>query len=167
MTQKLMKHLYLLCITLLIPLSLTAQTPDTPQPDEIADSLLLARTNTDSISTADTTSAAWSHLVQDRLAQLISNPIFERTQLGLCVYDLTADSVLFSHGERQLLRPASCEKVLTAIAALSQLGGSHRFETRAPPPPAAHWKATSTSLAALTPASDTTTCTPCVRRCAN
>lgn len=130
MTQKLMKHLYLLCITLLIPLSLTAQTPDTPQPDEIADSLLLARTNTDSISTADTTSAAWSHLVQDRLAQLISNPIFERTQLGLCVYDLTADSVLFSHGERQLLRPASCEKVLTAIAALSQLGGSHRFETR-------------------------------------
>lgn len=49
---------------------------------------------------------------------------------ALCVYDLTADSVLFSHGERQLLRPASCEKVLTAIAALSQLGGSHRFETR-------------------------------------
>lgn len=171
MTQKLMKHLYLLCITLLIPLSLTAQTPDTPQPDEIADSLLLARTNTDSISTADTTSAAWSHLVQDRLAQLISNPIFERTQLGLCVYDLTADSVLFSHGERQLLRPASCEKVLTAIAALSQLGGSHRFETRL------YYQGDITDCRSLEgdiyivggfdPASDTTTCTPCVRRCAN
>lgn len=120
-----MKHLYLLCIALLLPLTLTAQ-----QPEEMADSLLLAQTNTDSIRPADTTDTAWSHTVQDRLAQLISNPIFERTQLGLCVYDLTADSVLFSHGERQLLRPASCEKVLTAITALSQLGGSYRFETK-------------------------------------
>lgn len=81
---------------------------------------------------ADTaaTTSTWAQRTTDRLAQLVSDPIFERTQLGLYVYDLTADSALFRHGHRQLLRPASCQKLMTAIAALAQLGGSFRFETK-------------------------------------
>ena len=72
----------------------------------------------------------WPGHLQARLRDLVGAPMFERTQLGLYVYDLTADSALFACGHRQLLRPASVEKLLTAITALSQLGGSYRFETK-------------------------------------
>lgn len=74
--------------------------------------------------------APFSVKVQERLTALLNNPIFERTQVGLCVYDLTADSLLFAHGHRQLLRPASTQKLITAIAALSILGTDYRYTTR-------------------------------------
>lgn len=38
------------------------------------------------------------------------------------VYDLTADSVLYRHGERQLMRPASTMKLVTAVTAIDVLG---------------------------------------------
>ena len=76
------------------------------------------------------TALLWPQNVQSGLDELLTNPIFKRTQLGLMVYDLTADSAIYAHGERQQLRPASCEKLLTAIVALAKLGGSYRFETR-------------------------------------
>ena len=71
----------------------------------------------------------WPDHLQARLSELVCNPMFEHSQLGLYVYDLTADSALFEQGKRQLLRPASTQKLLTAITALAQLGGSYRFET--------------------------------------
>ena len=71
----------------------------------------------------------WPGHLQARLNELACNPMFEHSQLGLYVYDLTADSALFERGKRQLLRPASTQKLLTAITALAQLGGSYRFET--------------------------------------
>ena len=64
-----------------------------------------------------------------RLEKLLDNEIFLRTQVGLYVYDLTADSVVFAHNERQCMRPASCEKLVTAITALEELGGNHLFRT--------------------------------------
>lgn len=71
----------------------------------------------------------WPANVQARLEMLTADSMFRLSQLGLCVYDLTADSLLFEHGADQLLRPASCQKVLTAVAALARLGASYRFET--------------------------------------
>lgn len=89
---------------------------------------------TDSVAENDTlpedSTLIWPANLQERLDHLAQNPIFERTQLGMCIYDLTADSMIYSRGERQLLRPASTEKLLTSITALSQLGGSYRFETK-------------------------------------
>ena len=76
------------------------------------------------------TALLWPQNVQRGLDDLLDNPIFKRTQLGLMVYDLTADSAIYAYGERQQLRPASCQKLLTSIVALAQLGGSYRFETR-------------------------------------
>ena len=55
--------------------------------------------------------------------------MLERTQLGLMVYDLTADSVLYSYGAKQTLRPASTMKLLTAVTALDQLGSRYRYNT--------------------------------------
>lgn len=65
-----------------------------------------------------------------RLTQLLNNDIFTRTQVGLYVYDLTADSLVFAHNEQQCMRPASNEKLLTAITALNDLGTDYELRTR-------------------------------------
>ena len=65
-----------------------------------------------------------------RLDSLLQDPMFETSQVGLMVYDLTADSVYYQHNARQLLRPASTMKLVTAITALDQLGSSYQFRTR-------------------------------------
>ena len=65
-----------------------------------------------------------------RLDSLLCNPMFETSQVGLMVYDLTADSVYYQHNARQLLRPASTMKLVTAITALDQLGPNYDFQTQ-------------------------------------
>lgn len=71
----------------------------------------------------------WRSELQQNLDRLCSSSLFETTQLGLCVYDLTADTVLYERNARQRMRPASTMKLLTSITALSVLGGSHTFQT--------------------------------------
>ena len=65
-----------------------------------------------------------------KLDSLLCHPMFETSQVGVMVYDLTADSVLYQRNARQLLRPASTMKLVTAITALDQLGPAHQFRTR-------------------------------------
>ena len=65
-----------------------------------------------------------------RLDSLVRLPLFETTQVGLMVYDLTADTTLFAYNQRQLLRPASTMKLVTAITALDQLGSDYEYTTR-------------------------------------
>ena len=72
---------------------------------------------------------AWPGNVAGRIDRLLGNELFNRSQVGLMVYDLTADSAIYCHNERQLLRPASTMKVVTAIAAIDRLGGSFQFKT--------------------------------------
>ena len=64
-----------------------------------------------------------------RIDSLLQDPMFETSQVGLMVYDLTADSVYYQHNARQLLRPASTMKLVTAITALDQLGPKYDFKT--------------------------------------
>ena len=45
-----------------------------------------------------------------RLDSLLRDPMFETSQVGLMVYDLTGDSALYTYNHRQLMRPASCMK---------------------------------------------------------
>lgn len=71
----------------------------------------------------------WPQSAQAHIDQLLQSDMFETSQLGLMVYDLTADSAIYVHNERQLMRPASTMKVITAIAALDKLGGNYRFKT--------------------------------------
>ena len=65
-----------------------------------------------------------------QLDSLLRAPMFETSQVGLMVYDLTADSVLYTKNHCHLLRPASCMKLVTAIAALDRLGGDYQYKTR-------------------------------------
>ena len=71
----------------------------------------------------------WPLNVQSRLEMLLGSEIFETSTVGMMVYDLTADSVLFSHNERQLMRPASTLKMMVAVAALDRLGSDYEYET--------------------------------------
>ncbi|MBQ9363578.1 MAG: D-alanyl-D-alanine carboxypeptidase/D-alanyl-D-alanine-endopeptidase [Bacteroidaceae bacterium] len=50
---------------------------------------------------------------------------------GIQVYDLTADSALWSYHANKVMRPASCQKLLTTITALDLLGSNHPVSTRA------------------------------------
>ena len=66
-----------------------------------------------------------------RLDSVVSEAKILRTsQMGLMVYDLDADSVVYERDALQTLRPASTMKLLTAIAALDRLGTEYEFTTR-------------------------------------
>ena len=101
---------------------------DTVGPDTLPDMLSSAEdaiTPTVSGIPNDSTTAA----IVRRLQSLTENAIFERTQVGIYIYDLTAEAPIFAHGEHQQLRPASCEKLITAISALQILGTDYRYVT--------------------------------------
>jgi len=74
--------------------------------------------------------ATWTGRMQRVLDSLVNLPLFETTQLGLYVHDLTAERDLFCVNHRHRMRPASNEKVVTAIAALHHLTGEYQFRTR-------------------------------------
>ena len=93
---------------------------------------LQAQTDTvvaDTVTTDTVVVLPWPQNVQARLDTLMLDPLLESTQLGLMVYDLTADSLLYSHGAKQTLRPASTMKLLTAVTALDLLGGDYKLNT--------------------------------------
>ena len=72
----------------------------------------------------------WPQNIQYRLDSLMQSKLLETSMVGMMVYDLTADSVLYQVNERQALRPASTMKLLTSITALDRLGGSYQFRTQ-------------------------------------
>lgn len=79
--------------------------------------------------TGDGVQDIWPQNLQNELAKVVDNSYFKKTQIGLIVFDLTADSVLFAHNEKQLLRPASTMKLLTSITALDKLGWEYNYRT--------------------------------------
>ena len=64
-----------------------------------------------------------------RVDSLLTPELLTRSQVGLHIYDLTADSTILAFGADQLMRPASNQKVITAVTALSQLGADFNFRT--------------------------------------
>lgn len=72
----------------------------------------------------------WPENVTARLDRLMKEPLLKKTQLGLMVYDLTADSAIYCVGEKQTMRPASTMKLVTAITAIDKLGGGYQFRTQ-------------------------------------
>ena len=85
------------------------------------DSVLADSTDTDTLTTES---------LPERIRHLLQNDIFDRTQVGLYVYDLTADTLVMAYHERQCMRPASNMKLVTAITALQTLGSDYEYHTR-------------------------------------
>ena len=75
-------------------------------------------------------STTWTGRVQHKLDSLTSLPMFETSQVGLYVRDLTSQRDIYRLNHRQRMRPASNQKVVTAIAALHHLSGSYPIKTQ-------------------------------------
>lgn len=111
---KIMERLKILILLLLVSAGMLAQTEE---PDTFA---------------IDTMEVAlpWPQNVQYRFDSLMQSKILETSMVGMIIYDLTADSILYKVNERQALRPASTMKLVTAIAAIDRLGGGYQFRTK-------------------------------------
>ncbi len=83
----------------------------------------------DSVVAAGDSLLPWVQRVRARIDRLLCDQMFTTSFVGMGIYDITADSMVYAKDIKQTMRPASTEKVLTAITALQQLGGSYRFET--------------------------------------
>ena len=92
---------------------------------QTADMLAVDTTQVDTAEVA----LPWPQNIQARLDSLTKDRMFNSTQLGLMVYDLTDDSTLYRFNARQTMRPASTMKLLTSISALDHLGGRYDFRT--------------------------------------
>ena len=104
-----MEKLYYTLLCILLSLNITAQ---------------------EQLSDCDTLALPWPLNLQTRLDSILTaDPLPQTTQLGLMVYDLTADSTLYTSHHRQIMRPASTMKLVTAITALDRLGGDYQLKT--------------------------------------
>ena len=74
-------------------------------------------------------SLPFPQLLKLRVDSILQSPVLQTSQLGLMIYDLTADSVLYTYGHRQTLRPASTMNLLTAITGIEKLGGDYQLKT--------------------------------------
>lgn len=74
---------------------------------------------------------SWGESVRHRLEKLAVEAEDAYYNTGICVYDLTGDSLLFEYNQHKVMRPASTQKLLTAISALSLLGADYQYRTRA------------------------------------
>lgn len=92
---------------------------------QTADMLSVDTTQVDTAEVA----LPWPQNLQVRLDSLTKDRMFNSTQLGLMVYDLTDDSTLYKFNPRQTMRPASTMKLLTSISALDHLGARYDFRT--------------------------------------
>ena len=71
----------------------------------------------------------WNDYVKIQIDSLLEDDVFKTSQVGICIYDLTESSNIYSHNELQTMRPASTQKLITAITALDILGADHRMYT--------------------------------------
>ncbi|MBQ6161729.1 MAG: D-alanyl-D-alanine carboxypeptidase/D-alanyl-D-alanine-endopeptidase [Prevotella sp.] len=110
---------FLLGTTLLLALAGHAQVTD--------NSTIVVETT--DMMVADSPALPWPQSLVAEMDSLMGSDIFKTSQVGLEIYDLDADSILYRHGERQRLRPASTQKVITAITALDQLGTNYQYKT--------------------------------------
>lgn len=72
---------------------------------------------------------AWRRSLCQTLDALSGHGLLETSVAGFCVYDLTADTLLYTYNARKRLRPASTQKLFTAVSGLDLLGSSYTFKT--------------------------------------
>ena len=111
-----MKCYLLLCICLFSPLSLL-RAQEVYYPDS---------TSQDTVIKVN-----WLERFQTKADSVIRHSdLCQTSQTGIYFYNLTADSAIFDYSSRQMMRPASVTKTLTATAALHYLGGNYQYKTK-------------------------------------
>lgn len=124
--------------TILLLLLFAFGTPLWAQVDVELDSLGLEDIGDDAVDgyvyqadeVAETTRPmTWQETVQYRIDDIVAK--HRGYNVGICVYDLTVDSVLYSLKATSQFIPASNQKLLVSIAALTELGAHYDFNTTA------------------------------------
>lgn len=72
---------------------------------------------------------AGNRKLRERVKELLADELFVRSQVGIYIYDLTADELLFEYQSKQSMRPASTVKAVTAVTALYALGPEYKYRT--------------------------------------
>ena len=73
-------------------------------------------------------SLAETKQMSQRLDSLMHIPMrLDTSKIAICVYDLTTHQQVYALHEQQLLPPASCMKIATAITAVKKLGLDYRY----------------------------------------
>ena len=73
----------------------------------------------------------WSETIRTALDKFIPELDSAHYNTGIQVYDLTADRLLWAYHDQKVMRPASCQKLLTTITALDILGDHYNIQTTA------------------------------------
>ncbi len=130
--DKILRYVLGLLAVMVLPLPLQAQVVTSSVDDEEVDSVMVdsAVAEVDSLVNDTIRRFPWPQAVQVGIDKLLENNMFETSQVGIMVWDLEADSCIYRFRERQLMRPASTMKLVTAITALDKLGGSYQFKTQ-------------------------------------
>lgn len=71
----------------------------------------------------------WEQAILHRLDSITEKVEKSRYSVGYCIYDLTADSMLYRYNSQKKLKPASTQKLFVSITALSTLGINYTFNT--------------------------------------
>ena len=129
-----MKTIFTFLLAFIATISIQSQSLDSipVEPDSVCPATVQAdfvSLPADSVS-LPSDSLPWPANVRARLSHIIStSPLLAKSNIGIMVYDLTADNTIFRYNERKTLRPASTMKLITAITAIDRLGGSYQFRT--------------------------------------
>lgn len=75
-------------------------------------------------------SGSWLYNIQAKLDKACDAKLFETSQIGMCIYDLTDNQLVYAINPTHRMRPASSMKVVTAVTGLNYLGGDYQFTTR-------------------------------------
>lgn len=68
--------------------------------------------------------------LSQRLDVLLNEEVLKTSEVGIAVFDLTTGESLYRYQDEKLYRPASVEKIITSVTALSQLGTGYTMDTR-------------------------------------
>lgn len=127
-----LRYIWSIVLTVWLAMPLCAQTvhdDEVVEDHDEADAAVSDSLLTDTIA-PDTLRLPWPQTMRLHMDKLLQSKMFETSQVGIMVWDLEADSCIYRYRERQLMRPASTMKLVTAITALDKLGGSYQFKTQ-------------------------------------
>lgn len=76
-----------------------------------------------------TASGKAQNRIDSCMQELLRADFLRNSEVGISIFDLTADSMLYTYQADQLYHPASTEKLLTTITAIDQLGADYTIPT--------------------------------------
>lgn len=103
-----------------------AVLPDV-KPDETAFTTPVAPFTTSVPTPEEQIPESWQDKMRGKLDLLMKDTLLLTTQVGVCVYDLYDNTLLYGVNASHRMRPASCQKLVTAISALALLGAEYRY----------------------------------------